>query len=149
MGRKARALLSAFLDFLFFVVLPNVGLLKASEEFLQQASSLGVDIGSMVLTISVLGVILTILDVVGGFVKESSPIYLLTGLLVPTIWYYIAVYGLSIGRAENFRRTTLSMRTEQGEVSVYIDLRFILLVLAVGVILKILSRVLEFASARE
>ena len=150
MSRKTKAIISAGIYVLLLAVLPSVGLAMAPADLIQYASIIfGKELRSIVITFSILGIILGCLSVVRGVVKEESYVYLISGILMPVIWYYLTLYGLGFGRPGNFGRTFILMSRDGSTMSVLIDIRIILVILGFAFALEIASTLVEFLAARE
>ncbi|HIE24241.1 MAG TPA: hypothetical protein EYP68_08460 [Candidatus Korarchaeota archaeon] len=150
MSRKTKAVISAVLYVLSFVILPNIGLAMAPEEVINYSSNLlGTDLRSFVTVFSVLGAILGGLSIVNGIVGEKSYIYLISSIATPIVWYYLSLYGLGLGSPGNFGRTLISVTREEGVMTVLIDIRIILVILGLAAIFEIISCIVEFLGLRE
>ncbi len=150
MSRKTRVIISAAFYILLLVALPSVGLAIAPADIAQYVPMIfGKELKSIAITFSVLGIILGGLSIVRGVAEERSCVYLISGIIMPVIWYYLTLYGLGSGRPRNFGRTFISMTRDGSSVSVLIDIRIILVILGFAFALEISSIIMEFLAVRE
>jgi len=148
-SRKLQSVLSAAVTLLIFTVLPLYAPSQLPPELDALISQAGFDLTGLINQIAAIGVALTLLTLVKGFVAKHSPLYLLASVASSATTLAFTLITLSLGNWENMGVTTVSMGVQGATNTVVLDLSVFVKLAMVTVTLEAIHSILEFVDARK
>jgi len=124
MRRRTRGIINAALLIGLFVMLPRVILSMLPAELLRMLSMGGMDIGMVILGLTIPGLALTLLALMGGFVEPRSPISLVTAISSHLVWFYIFLFTIGIGNPWTFGQSQITGGGGPAAITFILDSRF-------------------------
>jgi len=134
---------------LIFTVLPLYAPSQLPPELDALISQAGFDLTGLINWIAAIGVALTLLTLVKGFVAKHSPLYLLASIASGATTFAFTLITLGLGDWENLGVTTVSMGVQGATNTVVLNLSVFVKLAAVTVALEVTHSILEFVDARK
>lgn len=134
---------------LIFTILPLYAPSQLPPELDTLISQAGFDLTGLINRIAAIGVALTLLTLVKGFVAKHSPIYLLASITSGATTFAFTLITLGLGNWENLGVTTVSMGIQGATNTVVLDLGVFVKLAAITVALEVVHSILEFADAKK
>ena len=148
MNRKVRAILNAVLTFAVSTLTPLMVPRILPPEALEVTSHMGFDLIGFLNKIALIGVVMTVMALMRGFVDEASPIQLGVSTASKVLWLVVFLMVLGLGRIDTMGITTLSMEMGGGVNTVTLDFQLFIYFAFMIVLLKIVHSFLDFKEAR-
>jgi len=142
---NVKAVLKAVLILVFLTILPVVGRQFIPSEFFKALSVQGgFDLMDLLSRIALVGVALSVLIVLRGHVKKSSPRHLALSAVWKVFWLFMVFFLLGLGHPETLGLAVLGGKAEEGENSVIFDFRLFAALATAIVVLMIVRSVIQF-----
>lgn len=149
MSRRLLSIFSAAVTLLIFTVLPIYAPSQLPPELEALISQAGFDLTGLINQIAAIGVAMTLLTLVKGFVAKHSTLYLLASIISSATTLAFTLITLGLGNWENLGVTTVSMEVQGAMNTVVLDLSIFVKLAAVTVALEFTHSFLEFADAKK
>lgn len=134
---------------LIFTVLPLYAPSQLPPELDALISQAGFDLTGLINRIAAIGVALTLLTLVKGFVAKRSPLYLLASIASGATTLAFTLITLGLGDWENLGVTTVSMGVQGATNTVVLDLGLFVQLAIISLALEAVHSVMEFVDARK
>lgn len=148
MNRKVRAVLNAALTFVVSTLIPLIVPRILPPEVLEATSYMAFDLIGFLNEIALIGVVITGMALLRGFVDEASPVRLGMSTASKVLWLVVFIMVLGLGRIDTMGVTTLSMEMDGGVNTLTLDFQLFIYFAFVIVLLKIGHSFLDFREAR-
>ena len=148
MNRRMNAVVSAVIYLVVFVVLPLYAPSLIPPEFLNVLSESGLNLGSFTQQMAMIGIVVSVITLVKGFVLPSSLLYLVAGIGLSLVMLVFTLITLGLGNIWSFGITVVKMEIPGGMNTAVLDLRFFVQLATLTSILQIIQTFLAFKDAR-
>ena len=148
MNRKVKAVLDAVLTFVVSTLIPLMVPRILPPEALEAISYIVFDLIGFLNKIALIGVVMTVMALLRGFVDEASPVRLGISTASKVLWFVVFLLVLGLGRIDTMGITTLSMEMGGGVNTVTLDFQLFIYFAFMIVLLKIVHSFLDFREAR-
>ena len=147
MNQKIKSVISAVVYLVVFVVLPLYATSSIPPELIDLLSESGFNLGTFTQQIAIMGIIVSVLTVVKGFVPPFSPLYLVAGIGSSLVMLVFTLVTLGLGNIWSFGITVVKMEIPGGLNTSVLDLRFFTQLAILTSIFQIIQAFLEFKEA--
>lgn len=147
MNQKIKSVISAVAYLVVFVVLPLYATSSIPPELLNLLSESGFNLDTFTQQIAIMGIIVSIITLVKGFVPPFSPLYLVAGIGSSLVMLAFALVTIGLGNMWSFGITVVKMEIPGGLNTAVIDLRFFFQLAVLTSIFQIIQAFLEFKEA--
>ncbi len=147
-GRRALAVASATVTLLVFVVLPLMAPKLIPPEFTEVLSQSGLNLEELLKQVAMIGVAMAGITLAQGFLRKSSPLYLVLSVASSAATLVFSFVLLGLGDIRSLGMNSVSVEIPNGTSSIVIDMRLFVRLSALAVVLKVVHTVLEFTEAR-
>ncbi len=148
MNQRINAVISAVVYLVVFVVLPLYAPSLIPPEFLNLLSESGFNLGAFTQQMAMIGIVVSVITLVKGFVLPSSLLYLVAGTGLSLVMLAFTLITLGLGNIWSFGITVVKMEVPGGLNTVVLDLRFFVQLATLTSILQIIQAFLAFKDAR-
>ncbi len=142
------AVVSAVIYLVVFVVLPLYAPSLIPPELLNVLSESGLNLGAFTQQMAMIGIVVSVLTLVKGFVLPSSLLYLVAGIGLSLVMLVFTLITLGLGNIWSFGITVVKMEIPGGMNTAVLDLRFFVQLATLTSILQIIQTFLAFKDAR-
>ena len=139
---------SAVIYLVVFVVLPLYAPSLIPPEFLNLLSESGFNLGAFTQQMAMIGIVVSVITLVKGFVLTSSLLYLVAGIGLSLVMLAFTLITLGLGNIWSFGITVVKMEIPGGLNTAVLDLRFFVQLATLTSILQIVQTFLAFKDAR-
>jgi hypothetical protein len=146
-NQKIKSVISAVVYLVVFVVLPLYVTNLIPLELLNLLSESGFNLGTFTQQIVIMGIMVSVITLVKGFVPPYSPLYLLAGIGSSLVMLAFTLATLGLGNIWSFGITVLKIEIPGGLNTTVLDLRFFIQLAVLTSILQIIQAFLEFKEA--
>ncbi len=140
----SQGLMMSGLYLLSLVALPVAALWRAPPELIREVERVGLDPVTFVKTLAALGIVMAALAAVEAMASRGTLERLLASTALTLSGLVLAVYVISAGQIWSLGNPSVAVTVEDTAVSVSLRLRFVVLLLALGAVLRIASKVAEY-----
>ena len=148
MNQRINAAISAAVYLVVFVVLPLYAPSLIPPEFLNLLSESGFNLGAFTQQMAMIGIVVSVITLVKGFVLTSSLLYLVAGIGLSLVMLAFTLITLGLGNIWSFGITVVKMEIPGGLNTAVLDLRFFVQLATLTSILQIVQTFLAFKDAR-
>ena len=148
MNQRINAAISAVIYLVVFVVLPLYAPSLIPPEFLNLLSESGLNLGAFTQQMAMIGIVVSMITLVKGFVLPSSLLYLVAGIGLSLVMLAFTLITLGLGNIWSFGITVVKMEIPGGLNTAVLDLRFFVQLATLTSILQIIQEFLAFKDAR-
>ena len=148
MNQRINAVFSAVVYLVVFVVLPLYAPSLIPPEFLSLLSESGFNLGTFTRQMAMIGIVVSVVTLVKGFIPPSSLLFLVAGIGSSLVMLAFTLITLGIGNIWSFGITIVKMEIPGGMNTVVLDLRFFVQLAVLISILQIIQAFLTFKDAR-
>lgn len=148
MRRQIAAVVSGITVFTTFVLLPVLVLRYLPPDILQTIRSSGIQVQSNINHLVVIGVFLTLVTILKGFVEIGSLAYLVSGVISSGMTLLVTIIFLGWGKIHSLGMPSFTTRVEGATINVSMDMRVFIYVAFIVTILRVVKTILEWNEAR-
>lgn len=142
------AAISAVIYLVVFVVLPLYAPSLIPPELLNVLSESGLNLGAFTQQMAMIGIVVSVITLVKGFVLPSSLMYLVAGIGLSLVMLVFTLITLGLGNIWSFGITVVKMEVPGSLNTAVLDLRFFVQLATLTSILQIIQAFLTFKDAR-
>jgi hypothetical protein len=142
------AAISAVIYLVVFVVLPLYAPSLIPPEFLNLLSESGFNLGVFTQQMAMIGIVVSVITLVKGFVLPSSLLYLVAGVGLSLVMLVFTLITLGLGNIWSFGITVVKMEVPGNLNTAVLDLRFFVQLATLTFILQIIQAFSTFKDAR-
>jgi len=149
--RKTKVTLWAAALIIIFAVIPYV-IITAIPEHIKESMfiMLNVESNTLILNFCLFGVLLAAFALLRGYYRVGTYPSLIAGIGSPIVWFYATTYVLSLQEPWKFGRVHLRHPGKEGSMmSIFVDVRIVVLLVGIAAALAISSKIVEFVGARK
>ncbi len=142
------AVVSAVIYLVVFVVLPLYAPSLIPPELLNVLSESGLNLGAFTQQMALIGIVVSVITLVKGFVLPSSLVYLVAGVGLSLVMLVFTLITLGLGNIWSFGLTVVKMEVPGVLNTAVLDLRFFVQLATLTSILQIIQAFSTFKDAR-
>jgi len=146
--RQISAVISSVATFTAFVLLPILFIRYLPSDILQVIRSSGIEYQGTINQLAIIGIFLTIVTVLKGFVEIGSLTYLISGVLSSGIALLVTIIFLGFGDIASMGMPSFTTKIEEATVNITMGMRVFLYITIIVTILKVVQTILEWDQAR-